>query len=333
MTGTDRNAGDLMVSIIVPVFNVVSYIEQGLHSMLQQDFTRDFEIILIDDASTDASLKVCRRFTNKHRDKIVLIESEENAGVSVARNRGLDHARGKYVMFFDPDDLLPATALTDLFDAAEQYSADIVKGNLSLFNEKSQRPAPDQVHSTTLVSNEDVLTALFEHSAVRGHVGGKMFRRDKLGNIRFTTGVRMAQDLLYFSQMFAVAESLVLLDREVYRYRKHATGSTGRKYEKGSYIDWLGAVESSGNFASTPRQKRAHKGLMVRTLTQISRECRKISTVSAAEVIDVIEQKCQQWDIRLLPLILRDRLGLRTISRYIKLQLALKQIRHRLSQS
>lgn len=333
MTDAVKIDGDLLVSIIVPVFNVASFIEEGLNSLVNQDFTRACEIILIDDASTDASLAICRQFAADHSDKIKLLESEQNAGVSAARNRGLDHARGKYLMFFDPDDLLPATALTDLFDAAEQYSADIVKGNLSLFNEKSQRPAPDRVHSTTLVSNEDVLTALFEHSAVRGHVGGKMFRRDKLGNIRFTIGVRMAQDLLYFSQMFAVAESLVLLDREVYRYRKHATGSTGRKYEKGSYIDWLGAVESSGNFASTPRQKRAHKGLMVRSLTQVSRECRKISAVGAAEVVDVIEQKCRQWDIRLLPLILRDGLGLRTISRYIKLRLALKQIRHRLSQS
>lgn len=333
MTGADRNADDLMVSIIVPVFNVVSYIEEGLHSLANQDFSRAYEIILIDDASTDASLAVCQQFAADDPDKFLIIECEENAGVSAARNRGLDHARGKYLMFVDPDDLLPATALSDLFDAAEQYQADIVKGNLVLFDEKSERPAPDQVHSTKLVSNEDVLTALFDHSAVRGHVGGKLFRRDKLGGIRFTTGVRMAQDLLYFSQMFAAAESLVLLGREVYRYRKHETGSTGRKYEKGSYIDWLGAVESSGNFASTSRQKRAHKGLMVRTLTQISRECRKISAAGAAEVVGVIEQKCRQWNIRLLPLILRDGLGLRTISRYIKMQLALKQIRHKLSQS
>ena len=327
------NATELTVSIIVPVFNVDNYIEEGLHSLANQDFSRAYEVILVDDASTDASLEVCRRFATEHPEKFVLIESKKNAGVSAARNRGLDHARGKYLMFVDPDDVLPPTALADLFVAAEQYHADIVKGNLTLFNEKSQRPAPDQVSATRLVSNEDVLTTLFEHSFVRGHIGGKMFRRDKLGDIRFTTGVRMAQDLLYFSQMFAAADSLVLLGREVYRYRKHETGSTGRKYEKGSYIDWLGAVESSGKFALSARQKRAHKDLMVRTLAQISRECRKIPAASAAEVIDFIEQKCRQWDIRLLALVLRDGLGLRTVSRYIKLQLALRQIRHRLSQS
>lgn len=332
MTDT-RVTRDLMVSIIMPVFNVASYIEEGLSSLAEQDVSRAYEIILIDDASTDASLAVCRRFAADYPEKVRLIESQENAGVSAARNRGLDHANGKYLMFVDPDDVLPATALTDLLDAAEQYRADIVKGNLVLFDEKSERPAPDDVDVTRLVSNEDVLTALYEHSVVRGHVGGKMFRRDRLGNIRFRTGVRMAQDLLYFSEMFAAAESLVLLGREVYRYRKHGTGSTGRKYEKGSYIDWLAAVESSGQFAQSARQRQAHKNLLVRTLVQIARECRKIPASSAAAVVKVIEQKCQQWDVGLLTLILRDRLGLRTISRYIKLQLALRQIRHKLSQS
>jgi glycosyltransferase involved in cell wall biosynthesis len=211
------------------VFNVASYIEQGLHSMLQQDFAPGYEIILIDDASTDASMKVCRRFANKHPDKIVLIESAENAGVSVARNRGLDHARGKYVMFVDPDDLLPTTALSDLFDAAEQYQADIVKGNLTLFDEKSQRPASDHVRRTRVVTNDEVLTALYEHSVVRGHVGGKMFRRDKLGAIRLTVGVRMAHWCCSIAKFIAIAN---IKPAQPAASMKKALMSTGWKRSK-----------------------------------------------------------------------------------------------------
>jgi glycosyltransferase involved in cell wall biosynthesis len=333
MQDFNRPGTEIEISIIVPVFNVALYLEEGLQSMIDQDFSREFEIILIDDASTDGSLEICRQFATRWPDRFRLVESETNAGVSVARNRGLEQARGRYLMLVDPDDILPTTALTNLVAAAELHSADIVKGNLVLFDDKSERPAPDHVHKTIRISGEAVLTTLFDHSMIRGHVGGKLFRRDKFGELRFTTGVRMAQDLLYFSQMFAAAESLLLLDREVYRYRKHPTGSTGRKYARGSYIDWLGAVENSGKFATSNRQKRAHKGLMVRTMTQIARECRKIPAASAAPVLEVIDQKCRQWQISLLHLILRDGLGLRTVSRYIKLQLALKQIRHNLSQS
>jgi glycosyltransferase involved in cell wall biosynthesis len=333
MTSDTHSNSELMLSIIVPVFNVAPFVEQGLMSILNQDFAHAYEVILIDDCSTDGSIEICRKIALDHPEKIRLIESEINSGVSFARNLGLDRAQGRYVVFFDPDDILPPAALASLFAAAGQFDADIVKGNLILFDDDYRRAAPDQVHSTTLVIGDDVLTALFEHARVRGHIGGKMYRRDKFGQLRFPVGVRMAQDLLFFSELFAEARSLVLLNQEVYDYRKHQTGSTGRKYEKGSYIDWLGAVERSGRFASSSRQKRAYKGLLLRTMTQIARECRKIPPASAEPVLDTIEQKCRQWNIRLFDLIVVDRLGLRSISRYIKLQLALRQIRRNLSRS
>ena len=333
MTSETQSNSELMLSIIVPVFNVAPYIEQGLMSIVNQDFTLACEIIVIDDCSTDGSVELCRQIALEYPEKIKLIESKVNSGVSVARNLGLDQAQGRYVVFFDPDDILPATALSSLFSAAEQFDADIVKGNLILFDENYRQPAPDQVHKTRLITGDDVLTTLFEHARVRGHIGGKMYRRDKFDEIRLPVGVRMAEDLLYSSQVFSRAQSLLLLNEDVYEYRKHSGGSTGRKYEKGSYIDWLGAVERSGDFAISTRQKRAHKSLLVRTMAQIARECRKIPTSSAAPVLDTIEQKCQQWNIQLFNLIVIDRLGLRSISRYIKLLLALRQIRRNLSRA
>ena len=333
MTSDTQSNSELMLSVIVPVFNVAPYVEQGLMSIVNQDSGHAYEIILIDDCSTDGSLEICRQFASGYPDKFKLIESPTNGGVSVARNLGLEQAQGRYLMFVDPDDILPPNAISRMFEAAEHYAADVVKGNLVLFDESERRQAPDQVHSTTLITGDDVLTELFEHARVRGHIAGKMYRRDKFGEIRLPVGVRMAQDLLFFSQVFSRAQSLLLLNEDVYEYRKHAGGSTGRKYEKGSYIDWLGAVERSGDFADSTRQKRAHKGLLVRTMTQIARECRKIPATSARSVLDTIEQKCRQWNIRLFDLIVIDRLGLRTINRYIKLQLALGQIRRNLSRS
>ena len=323
---------DPAVSLIVPVFNVGAYIEEGLQSLLQQDFSEDYEVILVDDGSTDDSLATCREFANRHADKFKLIESPANAGVSNARNLGLERARGDYLMFVDPDDILPPSALAEMHDAARTEGADIVKGNLVLFNDGGRQPAPDHVHRRQLIRGDAVLSTLYEHARVRGHVGGKLFRRDKFGALRFTLGVRMAQDLLYFSEMFAHADSLLLLDRDVYLYRKHSTGSTGGKYRKGSYVDWLNAVERCGDFAHSVEQRRAHKGLLLRTLAQIARECRKIDTASAMTVLQIIEQKCEHWNMRLPDLLLRDKLRLRELARYAKLQLALYQIRRRLAQ-
>jgi len=303
----------------------------ALESLLRQDFDDPYEVILVDDCSTDDSLAICREFAAQHPAIFQLIENTKNAGVSAARNTGLARARGRYLMFFDPDDILPAATLEHICRAAEEYSADIVKGNLVLFDEGGQRAAPDLVKRTTLVFDAAVLTTLFEHSRVRGHIGGKLFRRDKFAGLRFPLGVRMAQDLLFFSEMFAGADSLLLLARDVYHYRKHPHGSTGRKYEKGSYIDWLFAVEQSGEFATTGEQLRAHRGLLLRTMVQIARECRRISPQSAAVVLQIIEQKCAQWNLRFVDLLISDRSGLRDIGRYVKLLLALRQIRRNLA--
>lgn len=334
MTATPQSDAEVMISIIVPVYNVATYVEDCLQSIESQIFGHRYETILIDDGSTDSSVDICRRFIEqKSAPGFRILEHPENKGVSAARNFGLEHARGRYLMFADPDDLLPPSALSILFEAAEQYRADIVKGDLVLFDDRRQHLAPDRVRRTRLVCGEHVLSELFEHSEVRGHVGGKLFRHDRFGEIRFTVGVRMAQDLLYFSEVFASADSLLLIGQKVYEYRKHGTGSTGRKYEKGSYIDWLGAVEASGKFARTPGQKRAHKKLMLRTMTQIARECRRIPTDSAAAVLTVIEQKCRQWKLGILNTAVVDRLGLRGLGRYIKLQLALRQVRRNLSRS
>jgi len=331
-TGFDNRA-EVMLSIIAPVFNVGPYLREGLESLLAQDFEHPCEVILIDDFSTDDSLAICREFAGNHAHRFQLIESRVNGGVSVARNTGLERARGRYLMFFDPDDILPETALSQLYQSAEQFSADIVKGNLVLFNDDDRQPAPDRVRRTELVTDGAVLTTLFEHARVRGHIGGKLFRRDKFGALRFTVGVRMAEDLLFFSEMFAGADSLLLLACDVYLYRKHPHGSTGDKYQRGSYIDWMGAVEQSGKFASSSAQLRAHRSLLLRTMTQIARECRKIDPASATSVLGVIEEKCEQWNIRLVDLLVSDKLRLRDISRYVKLRMALWQIRRNLAHS
>ena len=333
MTPTTAMQSNPAISLIVPVYNVGAYLEDGLQSLLQQDFAGNYEVIVVDDGSTDNSLAICRDFAAKHADKFRLIESPANAGVSNARNLGLAEARGDYLMFVDPDDILPPSALGDMYEAAQKEDADIVKGNLLLFNEQGRRRAPDYVDRRDLVRGDDVLTTLYEHARVRGHVGGKLFRRDRFGELRFTLGVRMAQDLLYFSEMFARADSLLLLDRDVYLYRKHSTGSTGRKYAKGSYADWLNSVERCGDFARSAAQRRAHKGLLLRTLVQIARECRRIDAEDAATVLQVIEQKCAQWQMGLSTLLFRDRLSPRDLTRYFKLRLALRQVRANLAEA
>ena len=322
----------LTLSIIVPVFNVAPYVEDCLKSITAQDFGPSYEVILINDCSTDASLDICRRFVESHHlSNFKILDNIENQGVSITRNRGLDAARGRYFMFIDPDDMLPAGALSALYEAAEKHQADIVKGNNSIFDDHGETEAAYNVDHTSLTEGDQILTTFYEHGKVRGHPWGKLFRQSRLGSYRFPVGVRMAQDLFYCTEVFAKATSLVLLNKEVYRYRNRDSGSTGSKFKSGSYLDWLDSVERTGEFASSAQHRRAHKNLLLRTLTQLARECRKLPAEQAREVLKVIEQRREKWNIRLLQLIFNDRLGARPVSRYFKMRLAIHEIRKQIA--
>lgn len=321
-----------MVSILVPVYNVENYLEECLDSLLAQQCDCSFEVILIENGSTDGSPGICDRYADRHEQVFSRVISTPNAGVSCARNLGLERARGRYLMFVDADDRLPDSAMASLVEAAERHQADVVKGNIILFDKFGQQPAPDWVRRTTLVEGDEVLVALYRHEKIRGHVGGKLYRRERFGDLRFKLGIRMAEDLLFFTQLFARAHKLVLIKNEVYRYRKHDEGASRRKYDQNSYLDWLQAIHQAGVFASTARQKSAYKHLVVRSMAQIAREVRKLPPTLAAPALGEIERRLRQWNVRLPQLVFRDRLSVGSISRYIKMQLALKQIRRKLSQ-
>ncbi|MBQ1915831.1 MAG: glycosyltransferase family 2 protein, partial [Selenomonadaceae bacterium] len=102
------------ISVIVPVYNVEKYLEACIQSIWAQDF-KDFELILVEDASTDGSLALCRRLQKASGGKIQLLTHPKNRGLSAARNTGIDAATGKYITFVDSDDMLCPNALRLLY--------------------------------------------------------------------------------------------------------------------------------------------------------------------------------------------------------------------------
>ena len=105
------------ISIIVPVFNAAQYLQECLDSILSQSFN-DFELILIDDGSTDNSLSICQSY--ERRDSRIKIISGPNQGVSAARNKGLNVACGEWITFVDPDDWVEPTHVSTLYNAQKK---------------------------------------------------------------------------------------------------------------------------------------------------------------------------------------------------------------------
>lgn len=121
-----------LISVIMPVFNVEKYIADALNSLENQTFT-EFEIICVDDCSTDHSLDILLQYANNN--PYISIYHQKNCGQSVARNRGLNYARGEYIYFMDSDDILQETALEMLYNRCVKYDLDVVYFDGEVFSD------------------------------------------------------------------------------------------------------------------------------------------------------------------------------------------------------
>ena len=139
------------VSIVVPVYNAGPYIEQCLKSLVEQTL-KDIEIILINDGSTDDSLELCLAYART--DLRIRVVDQENAGACVARNKGIQLAKGEYVLFVDADDFFELDMVYRAYAKATETNADIVVFDADVFN-----MATGQYEAGNWILNKDLLPA------------------------------------------------------------------------------------------------------------------------------------------------------------------------------
>lgn len=319
-----------VISIIVPVFNVQDYLSECLSSLADQTFNHSYEIILIDDCSTDNSKTICESFVADHPGLARLICLDKNSGVSVARNQGIRAATGTYFAFVDSDDWLPANALEHLYSAAIKHQADVVKGNCIVFDEYKSRPANHNVKNEKIYQNEAIFAAFLQHRDVRGHTWGKLFLRASFGHIVCPQNVTMAEDTLYCAEVFSQAKKLVLINTCVYNYRLRASGATGRKFHTCAYLWWLHSIESCGHFVSNPTQQRHLKALQIRTLLQLIKEARSLQTEQLRTVLSEVMARQQQWQLNIPALKLALQIPPRVLFHFLRFTWELKQLNARL---
>lgn len=125
------------VTVVLASYNVGKYIEQSLLSALNQDFD-DYEVLICDDCSTDDTLDIAKRIIQEHPkgNKVRIDRGEKNQGTAVIRNNGIDHSRGKFLLYLDGDDYLPENAISILYAKMQETNADVVTGNHYRFNDE-----------------------------------------------------------------------------------------------------------------------------------------------------------------------------------------------------
>lgn len=213
-----------IISIIIPVYNIKKYIEQCLYSITNQTYV-NIEILLIDDGSTDESGRLCDKWAKK--DARIHCFHQQNLGVSVARNIGLKHCTGQYIMFVDGDDEIAPNMCEKLLKALTETDADVSYcGFYNIFSDKQEKNLPPY----KMMNNVESLNALLTDISFFSAVWNKMFRRCTIFSdekfIKFSADVAVSEDALWLTEVLNGVKKVVSVPDALYYWKRREDSAT-----------------------------------------------------------------------------------------------------------
>lgn len=222
---------EVLFSIVVPVYNVEEYLEICIKSILNQTYSV-FELILVDDGSTDSSSELCDLY--KEKDKRIQVIHKENGGLVSARKAGISIARGDYAVCVDSDDWIDQNHLLEIKKIVEAYSPDIVCFNHIEVNEKT-KSLRDIPFRKGLYRKEDIAKEIYPQ-LIRSVMGkafpptiwAKVYKMElyKAEQIKVDDRIKIGEDVACTIPCIIRAESMYILDKAIYYYRRNNVSMT-----------------------------------------------------------------------------------------------------------
>lgn len=210
---------NIKISIIIPVYNVEEYINEALDSLVNQSF-KDIEVIMVDDGSTDNSGKIMDEYATKYPNFHAY--HKKNEGTSIARNLGMDKAKGEYIAFIDPDDIVPEDAYEKLYNYAQETGQEVILGKPIRFSTTKTFRAnlyvplfPENIENRPHTNIEQCPELVYDTG-----VWNKIIKKSLLDKtqLRFFEGV-FSQDLLFEIKLHYSTRSVAILSDIVYCWR------------------------------------------------------------------------------------------------------------------
>ena len=222
-----------LVSVIIPVYNVENYLRECIDSVLNQTYD-NFEIILVDDGSTDSSGKMCGEYAGKNT-RITVIH-KKNGGLSSARNAGAEKASGKYIYFLDSDDYIDKETFSALVKNAEDNSSDMVFFSAFSFIDGGGEAKQNYVYKNEYKtdSGRNVFDMLIKNGEFHSAVPLLFFKNEfiKKNGLSFVDGI-YHEDMIFTFEAFMSASRVSNVNEQLYK-RRYRSGSImmSRKSEK-----------------------------------------------------------------------------------------------------
>ena len=230
-------------SVVMPVYNVEDYLEESILSLVNQTigFKKNIQLILVNDGSSDNSAEICLKYKNLYPENIIYIE-QENAGVSVARNNGLEHVEGKYVNFLDSDDIWSKNTFEVIYKFFEEHydEVDVATTSIYLFEAVSRA----HVANFRMEGGTRVADLLDEEECknVVVQVASSFFKAEAVKTQRFVVGLRLGEDAMFVNSVIMEKMKVGFVRGTTYYYRKRAAGTSAVQtlnFSRYYYIDRL----------------------------------------------------------------------------------------------
>lgn len=204
-------------SVIIPIYKVEEYLAETLDSVINQTigFKENIQIIMVNDGSPDNSEKICKEYAAKYPNNITYVY-QENAGVSAARNNGLNYVKGKYINFLDSDDKWEKDVFEKAWKMFEEHDEiDIIGVRQKFFEALSTYPPLDYKFK------KDIVVDIFNYyDHIQLSVTSGFFRTDSIENTRFDTRVKYSEDAKFINEIIIKKEKIGLISSSVHLYRK-----------------------------------------------------------------------------------------------------------------
>ncbi|MFS0821564.1 glycosyltransferase family 2 protein [Bacillus sp. 1P02SD] len=216
------------ISIIVPVYNVESFLQECIESILNQEF-KDFELILVNDGSTDRSGNICDEYESK--DNRVKVIHKENEGQSSARNRGIDAAKGSFIGFVDSDDWVNKQMFKVLYSNAIEQNADIIACNLKIFSKDGTSRLYYDNSSDFLYDKRSAMEELYKNEKLTFSPCNKIYKKELLTDIRFKEG-SILEDMDFAYRIIHQADTIYYSAQALYYYRFNENSTMRKVFSK-----------------------------------------------------------------------------------------------------
>lgn len=281
----------VLISVVIPVYNTEKLLNRCVDSLLSQEYS-DFELILIDDGSTDNSPKICDDYAQN--DKRVRVFHKSNGGVSSARNIGVDNAHGDYIWFIDSDDFVESESFATISKSIKESNRDIYE--FAFFRNNEKKALYNK--SFSIYSNKDIMRTFL--SFPKFHLWNKILRRTTIGDTRFLNKCSIGEDFLFLTYVYNKSKTYSYIDTTIYQYFDGREGSAMTTLSKEQNLRNMNVVFRdilNNRKAFTPQNFSAIPILFINkeniiNLIKENADNYLIKTIQEIRFADIIESNC-----------------------------------------